>query len=118
MAAAAAAIGVLFILLLRLSRPLEPVAIVESITQLTDDGEPKPGRRGIFTDGSRLYFDEGSGRMLATSRSSPVLYSIDPATGTFTGTTTGYRLYMARTAGGVRFAASLEDGVLMEPAKP
>jgi len=65
-----------------------------------------------------LYFDEGSGRMLATSRSSPVLYSIDPATGTFTGTTTGYRLYMARTAGGVRFAASLEDGVLMEPAKP
>jgi serine/threonine protein kinase/Tol biopolymer transport system component len=59
-AAAAAAIGVLFILLLRLSRLSEPVAIVESITQLTDDGEPKPGRRGIFTDGSRLYFDEGS----------------------------------------------------------
>jgi photosystem II stability/assembly factor-like uncharacterized protein len=65
-----------------------------------------------------LYFDEKSGRMLATSRSSPVLYSIDPASLTFTGTTTGYRLYMARTAGGVRFAASLEDGVLMEPQKP
>jgi photosystem II stability/assembly factor-like uncharacterized protein len=65
-----------------------------------------------------LYFDARSGRMLATSRSSPVLYSIDPASLTFTGTTTGYRLYMARTAGGVRFAASLEDGVLMEPQKP
>ena len=65
-----------------------------------------------------LYFDEKSGRMLVTSRSSPVLYSIDPATQTFTGTTTGYRLFMARTAGGARFAASLQDGVLMEPGKP
>lgn len=65
-----------------------------------------------------LYFDERSGRMLVTSRSSQVLYSVDPATQTFTGTTTGFRLYMARTAEGVRFAASLEDGVLMEPQKP
>ena len=65
-----------------------------------------------------LYFDDKTGRMLVTSRSSPVLYSIDPATQTFTGATTGFRLFMARTAAGVRFAASLQDGVLMEPQKP
>jgi len=65
-----------------------------------------------------LYFDSQSGRMLVTSRSSEVLYSIDPKSLTFTAATTGYRLYMARTAAGVRFAASLEDGVLMEPRKP
>jgi serine/threonine protein kinase/Tol biopolymer transport system component len=61
LAAAAAAFGLLFSLLLKLSwRLSDPVAIVESITQLTDDGEPKPGKRGIFTGGSRIYFNEGS----------------------------------------------------------
>jgi Tol biopolymer transport system component len=33
------------------------VPVVESVTQLTDDGEPKGGRLG--TDGSRIYFNEG-----------------------------------------------------------
>jgi len=65
-----------------------------------------------------LTFDVHTGRMLASSRSSVVLYSIDPATFAFTGTTTGFRLFLARSVGGVRFAASLQDGVLMEPAKP
>jgi WD40 repeat protein len=32
---------------------------VESVTQLTDDGEPKQGPIGIYTDGSRIYFNEG-----------------------------------------------------------
>ena len=36
------------------------VPVVESVTQLTDDGEPKPGHIGIYTDGSRIYFNEGS----------------------------------------------------------
>jgi photosystem II stability/assembly factor-like uncharacterized protein len=62
-----------------------------------------------------LSFDEQTGRMLASSRSSQVLYSVDPATLTFTGTSTGFRLFLARSAGGVRFAASLQDGVLAEP---
>lgn len=62
-----------------------------------------------------LAFDAATGRMLATSRSSQVLYSIDPVSLTFTGTSTGFRLFLARSAGGVRFAASLQDGVLMEP---
>jgi eukaryotic-like serine/threonine-protein kinase len=33
------------------------VPVVESVTQLTDDGEPKDGR--LVTDGSRVYFNEG-----------------------------------------------------------
>ncbi len=63
-----------------------------------------------------LAFDPKTGRMLVSSRSSQVLYSVDPASLTYTGTTTGFKLFMARSAGGVRFAASLQDGVLMEPA--
>ncbi len=35
--------------------PADPV--VESVTQITDDGEPKDG--GMASDGSRIYFDEG-----------------------------------------------------------
>jgi Tol biopolymer transport system component len=33
------------------------VPVVESVTQLTDDGEPKTGQ--LVSDGSRVYFDEG-----------------------------------------------------------
>ena len=40
------------------SRP-PAVPVLESVTQLTDDGEPKPGHIGIYTDGSRIYFNEG-----------------------------------------------------------
>jgi serine/threonine protein kinase/Tol biopolymer transport system component len=40
------------------SRP-PAVPVIESVTQLTDDGEPKPGHIGIYTDGSRIYFNEG-----------------------------------------------------------
>jgi Tol biopolymer transport system component len=35
--------------------------VVESVTQLTDDGEPKGG---MTTDGSRIYFNEGPTRSL------------------------------------------------------
>jgi Tol biopolymer transport system component len=37
--------------------------VVESVTQITDDGEPKPtfnNQSSILTDGSRLYFNEGT----------------------------------------------------------
>jgi ligand-binding sensor domain-containing protein len=64
-----------------------------------------------------ISFDSKSGRMLATSRSSKTLYSIDPVNLTFSSSPTGFRLFLARTAGGVRFAASLQDGVLVEPQK-
>jgi DNA-binding winged helix-turn-helix (wHTH) protein/dipeptidyl aminopeptidase/acylaminoacyl peptidase len=38
--------------------PAAPV--VEAVTQLTDDGEPKPYSTKIVTDGVRVYFNEGS----------------------------------------------------------
>jgi serine/threonine protein kinase len=41
------------------------VPVVESVTQLTDDGEPKNGQ--LVSDGSRVYFNEGpnGGRKIA-----------------------------------------------------
>jgi serine/threonine protein kinase len=36
------------------------VPVVESVMQLTNDGEPKPGNIFPFSDGSRIYFTEGS----------------------------------------------------------
>jgi DNA-binding winged helix-turn-helix (wHTH) protein len=36
------------------------VPIVEAVTQLTDDGEPKPSNVRIVTDGVRVYFNEGT----------------------------------------------------------
>jgi Tol biopolymer transport system component/DNA-binding winged helix-turn-helix (wHTH) protein len=36
------------------------VPIVEAVTQLTDDGEPKPFFAQIVTDSLRIYFNEGS----------------------------------------------------------
>ncbi len=62
-----------------------------------------------------LAYDADADRMLVTSRSNQVLYSIDPATFAFSQARTGYRLFLARSAGGIRLAASLQDGVLMEP---
>jgi hypothetical protein len=62
-----------------------------------------------------LSYDALSGRMMASSRSNQVLYSIDPASLTFTAVSTGYRLFSVRAAGGMRIAASLQDGVVMEP---
>jgi serine/threonine protein kinase len=44
-----------------LLRPAQPV--IESVKQLTNDGQPKTGF-AVFTDGSRIYFNEGAWRML------------------------------------------------------
>lgn len=62
-----------------------------------------------------LAFDPATGHMLVTSRSSPTLYAIDPVTLAHVAVPTGYRLFMARVAGGARYAASLQDGVLTDP---
>jgi serine/threonine protein kinase/Tol biopolymer transport system component len=56
--AVAAALALLAALLIAWWRIPPAVPVVESITQLTDDGEPKPGT--LFGDGSRLYFNEGA----------------------------------------------------------
>ena len=36
------------------------VPVVEAVTQLTDDGEPKWIYDNLLTDGSRVYFNEGT----------------------------------------------------------
>jgi hypothetical protein len=64
-----------------------------------------------------LSFDEQTGRMLVSSRSSMVLYSVDPADLSFSGVSTGYRIFLARSAGGARFAATLQDGVVTGPER-
>ena len=48
---------VLALLLIAWWRIPSAVPVVESITQLTEDDEPKDGR--LVSDGSRIYFDEG-----------------------------------------------------------
>ncbi len=68
-------------------------------------------------DVGALAWDATAERMLVTSRSSAVLYSIEPKSLAFAGTTTGFKLFLPRAAQGVRYAASLQDGVLVEPAK-
>jgi eukaryotic-like serine/threonine-protein kinase len=41
------------------SKPSTAVPVVEAVTQLTDDGEPKPSLGKLVTDGARIYFNEG-----------------------------------------------------------
>ena len=55
-AAAGIAIGIVVVFTLWLTRP-PAVPVVESVTQLTDDGELKPGT--VESDGARIYVNEG-----------------------------------------------------------
>jgi Tol biopolymer transport system component len=59
-AVAAGAVVALAALLIAWWRTQPAVPVVESVTQLTDDGEPKPGFVFLFSDGARIYFTEGS----------------------------------------------------------
>jgi DNA-binding winged helix-turn-helix (wHTH) protein/Tol biopolymer transport system component len=58
-AAGMAALGVLAAVAILAAWWRSPAELpsVESVTQLTDDGEPKDGK--LLTDGSRIYFNEG-----------------------------------------------------------
>jgi serine/threonine protein kinase len=53
----AGAIVMLAVVLILLWKIQPDVPIVESVTQLTDDAEPKDGK--LVSDGSRIYFNEG-----------------------------------------------------------
>jgi Tol biopolymer transport system component len=54
----AAALVSLAALLIAWWRIPPAVPVVESVTQITDDGQPKPGT--LYSDGFRLYFNEGA----------------------------------------------------------
>jgi photosystem II stability/assembly factor-like uncharacterized protein len=62
-----------------------------------------------------LYYDAQLGRVLVSSRGSEFVYAIDPGTLDWKWWQTGYRLSAVRASGRRLLAASLEDGVLMEP---
>jgi DNA-binding winged helix-turn-helix (wHTH) protein/Tol biopolymer transport system component len=58
-AAAVVVVAIAAGLIFRLTRG-PAIPIVEAVTQLTDDGEPKPYNTKIVTDGVRVYFNEGT----------------------------------------------------------
>ena len=59
LAAAAVAITIVVAVASWLRQP-PAVPVVEAVTQLTDDGEPKWIYDNLLTDGSRVYFNEGT----------------------------------------------------------
>ncbi|MDR3774948.1 MAG: transcriptional regulator [Terracidiphilus sp.] len=69
-----------------------------------------------FRDVDDLAYDTLAKRVLVSSRSSDQIYSIDPKTMTWKLWQTGYRIGLVRIAGDRLVAASLYDGVLVEPA--
>ncbi|MGO9438535.1 MAG: transcriptional regulator [Terracidiphilus sp.] len=62
-----------------------------------------------------LFYDAQLGKILVSSRGSDFVYAIDAKTLDWKWWQTGYRLSTVRATGGRLLAASLEDGVLMEP---
>lgn len=62
-----------------------------------------------------LSYDPAAKRVLASSRASDWVFAIDPAALNWTWTRTGWKNYLIRSAGNHLLAASLYDGVLVEP---
>ncbi|MFZ1085628.1 MAG: transcriptional regulator [Terracidiphilus sp.] len=68
-----------------------------------------------LNDVDELYFDAHLGKVLVSSRGSDQIYVIDPKTLDWKWAQTGYRIARVREAGERLLAASLYDGVLIEP---
>jgi hypothetical protein len=68
-----------------------------------------------FRDVDDLTYDVHLKRVLISSQSSDQIYAIDPSTMTWKWWQTGYRIGLIRAAGNRMVAASLYDGVLVEP---
>lgn len=66
-------------------------------------------------DVADLYYDAHRDKVLVSSKSSDMIYSIDPTSLTWKWTRTGYRIRLVRADGERLLAASLYDGVLIEP---
>jgi hypothetical protein len=69
-----------------------------------------------FRDVDDLYFDAALGKVLVSSRASDQIYSIDPKSLAWTWAASGYHINLVRASAGRLVAASLYDGVLVEPA--
>jgi photosystem II stability/assembly factor-like uncharacterized protein len=68
-----------------------------------------------FRDVDDLFFDTDLGKVLVSSRTNDWIFAIDPKTLTWKWWQTGYRIDLVRAAGKRMVAASLYDGVLVEP---
>lgn len=68
-----------------------------------------------FRDITDLSYDAVTNRILATSRASDFIYSIDPVRLSWNWWRTGYKLNLVRMARGKVVAATLFDGVVVEP---
>ena len=68
-----------------------------------------------FRDVDNLSYDATHKLVLASSRTSDQIYGIDPKSLTWKWWQTGYKIGEVRAAGGRLVAASLFDGVLVEP---
>jgi ligand-binding sensor domain-containing protein len=68
-----------------------------------------------FRDVDDLSYDAELGRVLVSSHGSDQIYAIDPKTLTWKWWQTGYKIGLARAAGNRILAASLFDGVVVEP---
>jgi photosystem II stability/assembly factor-like uncharacterized protein len=68
-----------------------------------------------FRDVDDLSYDSTQDKVLVSSRQSEDVYAIDPKTLKWNWWETGYRIGQVRAAGGRLLAASLHDGVLVEP---
>jgi ligand-binding sensor domain-containing protein len=68
-----------------------------------------------LNDVDDLSYDANQGKMLLSSRSSDQVYAIDPQSLEWKWAQTGYRINRVRAAGERLLAASLYDGVLVQP---
>lgn len=68
-----------------------------------------------LVDVDDLYFDAQLGRVLVSSRGSDFVYAVDSKTLGWKWWQTGFRLSAVRAVGGRLLAASIDDGVLIEP---
>jgi len=72
-------------------------------------------RRFPLVDVDDISYDFHLNRVLVSSRSSDLVYALDPKSLQWKWARTGYRINRVRAAGGRLLAASLFDGVLIEP---
>jgi photosystem II stability/assembly factor-like uncharacterized protein len=68
-----------------------------------------------FRDVDDLFYDAAQGKVLVSSRTSDQVFAIDPNSLAWKWWQTGYRIALIRAAGDRMLAASLFDGVLVEP---
>ena len=63
-----------------------------------------------------LYYDAAQNRILVSSRGSDFVYAIDAKNLDWKWHQTGFHLFLIRSAGSRLVAASIDDGILVEPA--